>query len=225
VSDICHLSRHTEPCKGRLEGTDGSQARGTIPSSAGTERGTSANLFLARIRFHRMPAITKDTYKKYLASPEWKKRRKKHFGNLENGLCQRCELPRWLSEIAYRQDLHVHHVVYRELGQERPEDLESLCARCHEIETFGRSDFPEIPSSICCICGVKHWNKRSSWCEFCLTISLIHPRMDLFKILDANVVKSGPRVSMQHHLEQLIEVHRTFPSITTENLHDSGERP
>ena len=44
-----------------------------------------------------------------------------------------------MSVIAYDQDLHVHHKNYQNIGAELDSDLEVLCRRCHEVETFGES--------------------------------------------------------------------------------------
>jgi hypothetical protein len=131
-----------------------------------------------------MPAITKDTHKKYLASPEWKARREEHFNEVPwNIYCWKCDMPRWLSELVYRQDLHVHHLSYENVGKEDPEDLQSLCARCHEIETWGKSDLPEIKSSKCRVCGCRHWDRRSDICPVCSSLIGNNPFWATYDVL------------------------------------------
>lgn len=110
--------------------------------------------------------LTKTEYREYIASADWQQRRK-DFLNDEGGKCARCEMPRWLVVIAYDQDMHVHHKSYAHLGDEPWEDLEPLCRRCHEIETFGRSELREPPSAICDFCTKIHWNPRANFCETC----------------------------------------------------------
>lgn len=60
-------------------------------------------------------------YKAYLQSEWWKKRRKKalHRANYQ---CEECYT---------EEKLHVHHLSYKNIGNERPEDLQVLCAACH----------------------------------------------------------------------------------------------
>lgn len=38
----------------------------------------------------------------------------------------------------------MHHANYSRVGREEDEDLRALCARCHEIETFGSSQLTVI---------------------------------------------------------------------------------
>lgn len=110
--------------------------------------------------------MTKTEYAEYLASDHWQEKRQEVLAVHDE--CVRCSMPRWLVEIAYGQDLHIHHKTYANLGSEALEDLESLCARCHEIETFGRSAIRAPKESRCEYCGQPHWNCRSALCELCL---------------------------------------------------------
>lgn len=113
--------------------------------------------------------MTKTEYAQYLQSPHWKSTRLEAI-ETANHKCERCEIPRWLAEIAYDQDLNVHHLSYENLGAEEWDDLQALCRRCHEIEKFGRSGLREPKFAICEKCGVKHWNPYSSNCERCSDI-------------------------------------------------------
>jgi hypothetical protein len=75
-----------------------------------------------------------------------------------------------LAELVYEQDLHVHHISYAHLGAERPEDLEVLCRRCHELETFGRSELRAVKEAKCSLCGDSHWDYRRDFCGTCHSI-------------------------------------------------------
>jgi len=112
--------------------------------------------------------MTKTEYREYIASPDWQGRRKRFLTACNS--CRRCLMPRWLAVIAYDQDLHVHHKSYANLGHEPPEDLEPLCRRCHEIESFGKSDLHEIKKSSCLGCGGPNFNRLSDYCVVCDTV-------------------------------------------------------
>src|ERR1700733_324678 len=86
--------------------------------------------------------MTKTKYREYIASGVWQRRRKLFIEH--HYLCSRCGLHRALAVIAYDQDIHVHHINYQRIGAELDSDLESLCRRCHEIETFGHSSLHQI---------------------------------------------------------------------------------
>lgn len=67
--------------------------------------------------------MTKINYHEYLASREWaiKKRAVKERGG---GTCERCK------KNPYAQ---THHLTYARLGDEQMEDLQGLCAGCHDF--------------------------------------------------------------------------------------------
>ena len=109
--------------------------------------------------------MTKDEYATYLQSEHWQTLRKELLDEIP--ICGRCSLPRWLAELVYGQDLHVHHKHYASLGNEEWDDLEILCRRCHEVETFGRSELRAPREAKCEACGATHWNYRSSVCATC----------------------------------------------------------
>lgn len=67
--------------------------------------------------------------RQYLISPEWKAKRKQVL-KAANYSCQRCKA---------ETDLHVHHISYKNLFRENPEDLVALCSDCHTYihSTYG----------------------------------------------------------------------------------------
>jgi hypothetical protein len=115
--------------------------------------------------------MTKTEYALYLQSPHWQTLRRELLeGQGYGAWCARCDIPRWLAEIAYDQDLHVHHKTYENLGAEENYDLEILCRRCHEIETFGRSELRAVKKAVCKNCNDTHWDYRSFRCRMCEAI-------------------------------------------------------
>lgn len=110
--------------------------------------------------------MTKTEYAEYLQSEHWQSFRKQCLDGASCE-CERCEIPRWLAEIAYDQDLHLHHKNYACLGKETWEDIEILCRRCHELETFGRSDLRMPKRARCHQCGMQHFDTRSDLCKTC----------------------------------------------------------
>jgi hypothetical protein len=62
-------------------------------------------------------------YKRYLASREWAVKREAVRARA-GGLCERC----WLSPMQA-----VHHQTYARIGNESLEDLQAVCATCHEF--------------------------------------------------------------------------------------------
>lgn len=61
-------------------------------------------------------------YAAYLASHEWRERRNDALRR-DGFRCQRCSATR---------RLQVHHLTYVRVGHEDPDDLVTLCARCHK---------------------------------------------------------------------------------------------
>lgn len=113
---------------------------------------------------------TKTEYRAYIASPGWQARRKEFL--CRQSWCNRCEIPRWLAIIAYDQDLHVHHKNYENVGQEKNEDLEPLCRRCHEVETFGSSKLHKPQQVECIECGqIATWDMTTRLCPICLMVA------------------------------------------------------
>lgn len=122
--------------------------------------------------------MNKTDYAKYLQSEHWLEVRSRLLGDGPEW-CVRCDMPRWLARIAYDQDLHIHHKHYRTLGSEAPDDLEILCRRCHEIETFGKSILREIQRFICAGCERAHWDTGSRYCPVCTSFALADSRANI----------------------------------------------
>lgn len=98
--------------------------------------------------------MTKTEYRKYICSEKWQKRRKVFLNRFPYMACYRCFIGRDDSRKIYDQDLHVHHASYEHVGNgaEPDDDLAALCRRCHEIETFGKSDIPAPKQMLCGSC-------------------------------------------------------------------------
>lgn len=109
--------------------------------------------------------MKKSEYAKYLQTDHWQQLRKEVIE--ATPFCEKCEVPRWLSRIAYDQDLHVHHLSYANLGCEDWLDLQVLCRYCHEVETFGRTDLVPVKSARCEHCGERHYDVYSKSCRTC----------------------------------------------------------
>lgn len=116
--------------------------------------------------------MTKTEYREYIGSEDWQKRRKEFLAECGE-VCEHCGLPRWLAIATYDQDLHVHHKSYSRVGHEDWEDLAALCKRCHELETFGRSELRALVSYSCRVCQRKHWDAYSDgMCSVCADLFL-----------------------------------------------------
>lgn len=82
----------------------------------------SAVIFVG-LMYLQIVVLKKVNYKKYLASPEWDKRRKQAYKDA-NYACQKCG--------AKNVTLEAHHLTYANLGNETPEDLLVVCRNCHQ---------------------------------------------------------------------------------------------
>jgi len=60
-------------------------------------------------------------YQEYIKSHAWRLQRGWRLLKDKN-TCQKC---------GRKHELEVHHLTYDRLGQERDEDLQTLCVRCH----------------------------------------------------------------------------------------------
>ena len=69
----------------------------------------------------------KEKYKNYIASPEWKSL-KLDLLQRRGCKCERCAIKK------HPTKLHIHHLTYKRLYDELPQDLIILCAICHMKE-------------------------------------------------------------------------------------------
>jgi len=69
-------------------------------------------------------SVKNNNYKDYLSSPYWLSRRVKAL-MLAGYKCEKC---------GCMSKLEVHHLRYRNIGNELDEDLMVLCSRCHAFE-------------------------------------------------------------------------------------------
>lgn len=115
--------------------------------------------------------FTKTSHAEYLASETWQKRRRAFLENTER-VCNRCGLPRWLSIVAYDQDLHVVHTNFARLdGEERDDDLKPLCRSCHEQERNGMSSFHQPGKVQCFCCNLNPtFDIIGGLCDFCRSV-------------------------------------------------------
>lgn len=71
------------------------------------------------------------TYKAYIKSEAWAKRRREYYETHERK-CRACGSSR---------NMNLHHKTYRRLGNERDADLVALCRKCHNnIHIQARSE-------------------------------------------------------------------------------------
>lgn len=129
---------------------------------------------------------TKTEYREYISSEAWQQRRKEFLK--ENLVCNRCDMPRAIAIIAYDQDLHVHHRSYANVGRELDSDLEPLCKRCHEIETFGSSALHKPTCYKCLDCGGPAWNAVLRLCVPCAMVQ------EWRLLINGAIAKFGVRV-------------------------------
>ena len=99
--------------RGRLTRADGLQ-------TAPFRRGWCARSDLARPTGVQT-TMTKAEYEAYMESSAWKERAAACFSR-DNGRCRLCDST---------HKLQAHHRTYKNLGNEPPEDLTTLCGRCH----------------------------------------------------------------------------------------------
>ena len=82
-----------------------------------------------------MPRETAIDYQQYLASREWRVKRKLFIEEETYGVCERC---------ADCPIENVHHLTYANVGNEDWKDLMGLCRPCHEYIAAERDDDPAL---------------------------------------------------------------------------------
>jgi hypothetical protein len=80
--------------------------------------------------------MTKEEYRRYLQSPEWKEKRSRTIKSAA-GKCADCLAERRIlgngSGYIVSSACDVHHLTYERVGGEYPEDLIALCERHHQM--------------------------------------------------------------------------------------------
>jgi hypothetical protein len=80
----------------------------------------------------------RDAYNQHLGSKQWWKIKKalRRESRREHGsvVCSRCGMTELDNKQLYGEGLHGHHATYERFGQEKTEDVELLCSRCHAWE-------------------------------------------------------------------------------------------
>jgi 5-methylcytosine-specific restriction endonuclease McrA len=66
-------------------------------------------------------------YKQYLRSPEWRRKRVAVILRAK-GRCELCGIG---------PATNIHHITYRNLGNEPLDDLQGVCLRCHKESHYG----------------------------------------------------------------------------------------
>lgn len=131
----------------------------------------------------KVVVMTRAEYETYLLGEHWHDfsyRIKK-----ERGRCEVCGIDNAEAYKRYRQGLNVHHKTYKNIGNEKPEDVVALCYQCH-MGKHGQEDWVKFCSRFamlevqsfnvpCGNCGIaigpKVWNMdelSTEWyCEDC----------------------------------------------------------
>ena len=76
---------------------------------------------------------TRVSYRLYIASPEWDKRRKVEYGKAK-GRCLACG----------NRAENIHHRTYARLGHEADGDLVALCENCHTLAHIEHVEHPSL---------------------------------------------------------------------------------
>jgi hypothetical protein len=79
-------------------------------------------------------------YQDYLSSRDWGRWRESYWKRHPDGVCVRCGMTLSEHRLEYGQRLHLHHLSYRNIGQEADDDVEAICKSCHDDEHSGESN-------------------------------------------------------------------------------------
>ncbi len=77
-------------------------------------------------RYNRKKTLWRLVYNKYLASDEWKAKRKEWIIAAKN-TCISCK------DVFGDGGLHIHHIHYRTIGDEKDSDIRVVCRGCHKM--------------------------------------------------------------------------------------------
>ena len=79
----------------------------------------------------------KEKYLEYISSAKWKRLRDAKIESV-GSVCDRCGISKFSAR------LEVHHLHYRTFKQERLEDLQVLCHKCHEFADVERQTITDL---------------------------------------------------------------------------------
>ena len=79
----------------------------------------------------------KEKYVDYISSSKWKRLRDTKIESV-GSVCERCGISK------FSERLEVHHLHYRTFKQERLEDLQVLCHKCHEFADVERQTIADL---------------------------------------------------------------------------------
>ena len=85
--------------------------------------------------------MTRAEYAAYLETPAWQQRRNATLQR-DNHTCRNCGT-KGTARATRTTELHVHHLTYKRLGNEHPDDLITLCHSCH-AKRHGRTSARDI---------------------------------------------------------------------------------
>ena len=103
--------------------------------------------------------IPRCPYSLYTDSYHWKKKRKEYMSSNYFHGCYLCYVKK---KIKNYKNIEVHHVNYNTLGNERLNDLISLCRKCHN--RIHRLAKKHLPVRICNFTFLKETTENPYWC-------------------------------------------------------------
>jgi len=86
--------------------------------------------------------VRREVYRDYIRSAQWKYRRSCELRKACNR-CARCGM-----ESGQGIPIQVHHISYKNLGAELPDDLVVLCKLCHS-DAHGKGEVADIVNTLC----------------------------------------------------------------------------
>jgi len=90
---------------------------------------------LRRARLYKL-GLKMEEYEKYFEFPHWQEFRRRALElqrkNLGHNCCEKCGARPTV--VTRETALHLHHLTYERLGEERFEDVMIICRPCHDEE-------------------------------------------------------------------------------------------
>lgn len=145
----------------------------------------------------------KSEYRAYIQSEKWQTRRRTFL--TENGKCNECGLPRYLSVLFFDEDLHVDHRNYQRVGEELDADLQALCKRCHELKHFGHTSLRDPSTGTCDMCDKPLWDRFSESHEHCVADEMARVELVSFD-WDITVLRIASPVGRRKQVLELLKL-------------------